>query len=152
MLNICCFDLPLCEKVEPDTWYREGWYSVKYSDGGQDYTNSGPVWVEGYWDLTEMYLDASLSNSDTHIAYVEYCGSFDAPVDVASVKPYQRVELEAYLGDYVGDFDVDMIELFATAVDSNGVRWWVVDDSQLAQVVLDFEIEADENAPVSEWD
>lgn len=118
-----------------DTWYGEGWYSVKWSDGGQDFTNDGPVWVETYYQLADMAAAADECSTEYHLPYVVYHGSFGKPVDMDTLQPYQRHELEAYLGDYEGEYDLDMIELYATECDDRGRRYWIVDEEELSEIV-----------------
>lgn len=130
----------MSEKTWSNGWHGEGWYSVKFSDGGQDFTNDGPVWVETYWLLDELLGAAEVASSDTHLPYVEYYGSFSKPVDMDEVEPYDRLSLESYLGDFVGDFDVELIELYATECDERGRRYWIVSEDELIEIVKVCEI------------
>lgn len=50
---------------------------------------------------------------------------------------FQRYELEAFLGDYVDDYDVDAIIEEVTAVNyKDGNRYWTVDANELVKAVL----------------
>jgi hypothetical protein len=64
-----------------DIWRGEGWYRIGFSDGGQDWTNNGPVWVGFKSDLFGMMEDARRSETETHLAWCEYMGSGDEPQD-----------------------------------------------------------------------
>lgn len=123
-----------------DTWYGEGWYSVKWSDGGQDYTNDGPVWVETYYQLGDLAAGAEECSGEDHLPYVEYHGSFGKPVDMDNLHPYERHELEAFLGEFEGEYDLDLIELYATECDNRGRRYWIVDEDELAEIVETCEV------------
>ena len=46
---------------------------------------------------------------------------------------FQQYELDAYLGDFVNDFDVDAIIDEATNFDPDGNRYWK-DDIDLAEI------------------
>ena len=46
---------------------------------------------------------------------------------------FQQYELDAYLGDFAGDFDVDAIVEDATEVGADGNRYWR-DDINLAEI------------------
>lgn len=60
-------------------WQGEGWYRIGFSDGGQDWTNDGPLWIETERALVEE-MDAARGNStDTHIPFAEYLGCGDEP-------------------------------------------------------------------------
>ena len=59
---------------EPEWWKGEGYYSVKFSDGGQDFTNNGPVWLEDEDDLAALYESAWTTATEAHLPYVEYIG------------------------------------------------------------------------------
>lgn len=49
---------------------------------------------------------------------------------------FQRYELEAFLGDYVDDYDVDAIIEEVTAVNyKDGNRYWTVDANELVKAV-----------------
>ena len=64
-----------------DIWRGEGWYRIGFSDGGQDWTNDGPVWVESKSNLREMIADARRNETETHLAWCEYMGDGDEPQD-----------------------------------------------------------------------
>lgn len=65
------------ERIEYEAWrewHCEGWYRIAYSDGGQDFTNDGPIWLDSYTDLANE-LEAAYSNAtETHLPYIEYLG------------------------------------------------------------------------------
>lgn len=49
---------------------------------------------------------------------------------------YQRYALEAYLGDFADEYDIDAIEDAVTVLDySTGNRYWTMDDKELAEYV-----------------
>lgn len=61
------------------SWQGEGWYRIAYSDGGQDFTNDGPIWVETPLGLAEEIEAAGDGASETHKPYAEYLGDGDSP-------------------------------------------------------------------------
>ena len=60
-------------------WEGEGWYAIRFSDGGMDWTNDGPVWFEVEDDLVDEYMAAWDAATETHVPYVEYKGDGDKP-------------------------------------------------------------------------
>ena len=62
-----------------DGWKGEGWYRIGYSDGGQDWTNDGPLWFEFRADLDAEMEAARSHEAETHLAWCEYLGNGDAP-------------------------------------------------------------------------
>lgn len=90
-----------------EAWTGPDYYRIAYSDGGMDATNEGAVWYETAADLARDLRSAYESATDTHLPYAE---RIERPT-------YQRGELEAYLGEYANDYDIDAIEAEATEHD-----------------------------------
>ena len=67
--------------MSDEYWQGFGWYRIGYSDGGQDFTNDGPVWYESYYDLEEDIDTAQGTETDIHLAYAEYLGDGDKPTE-----------------------------------------------------------------------
>ena len=109
-------------------WEDEGYYRLAWSDGGE-WTNNGPVWFDNMYDLADEFEAARQYETDTHLLYAEKVGQFD------------RHELEALLGEFVDDYDVDGIIEVATALCDDGNRYWKVYGEELNEVVKQFEKE-----------
>lgn len=60
-------------------WQGEGWYRIAYSDGGQDWTNEGPIWIENRVGFDEEMKIASAGATEFHLPYAEYMGDGDEP-------------------------------------------------------------------------
>ena len=56
---------------------------------------------------------------------------------------FERHELDALLGDHVGDCDVDGIIADATAVDSDGNRAWIAFGDELNGIIERHDISGD---------
>lgn len=56
-----------------------GWYRIAFSDGGQDWTNDGPVWLDDQASFEDEMGAARRSETETHMAYAEYLGDGDSP-------------------------------------------------------------------------
>ncbi len=56
---------------------------------------------------------------------------------------FQQYELDAYLGDFAGDFDVEAILDEATEVDADGNRFWK-DGIDLAEICERHDLSASE--------
>lgn len=83
----------------------------------------------GYTTATE-YDRATV---DAMTECIAQAAADDMPTGEAPV--YQRYELEAYLGEYVEDYDVNAIEHDATAYDpATGRTVWAVDAETLAVI------------------
>lgn len=54
-----------------DAWRGEGFYSIKFSDGGQDWTNDGAIYCEDSADLAENLRAAYEDATETHLPYAE---------------------------------------------------------------------------------
>jgi len=65
-----------------EIWQGEGWYSISYSDGGQDWTSDGAIWIESKQQLEDELAAAREDETDTHLAYCEYLGDNDEPNEV----------------------------------------------------------------------
>jgi hypothetical protein len=95
-------------------WEDEGWYVIGWSDGGMDWTNNGPVWFDSKEDLAAE-LDAAYNEAtDTHLPGAEKVAD----------KLFQEYELDALLGDFKDDYDVEGIIEDATIVCDDGNRYW----------------------------
>ena len=57
-----------------DGWQGEGFYTIAFSDGGQPWTNDGPVWFDYPSQLHDEMQAARATETDTHIAACEYLG------------------------------------------------------------------------------
>ena len=56
-------------------------------------------------------------------------------------KPFQPYELEAYLGDFVDDYDTDAIINDTTYIDESGSRYWLdFDECEFAAIVASHEV------------
>lgn len=55
--------------------HGEGYYEIGFSDGGEDWTNNGPVWFDILMDLQREVRFAVLdAATDTHVPWVQYVG------------------------------------------------------------------------------
>lgn len=59
---------------------------------------------------------------------------------VPARRPYNRRELEAYLGDCASDFDLEAIEREITVTDAHGRVWWAVDEDELPTICSSHEL------------
>lgn len=57
-------------------WEGEGWYAVRWSDGGS-WTNEGPLWLDGRDELRDELYAAYQESTETHLPYSEYLGDGD---------------------------------------------------------------------------
>lgn len=115
--------LESARKDAKEAWDGEGYYRIGWSDGGMDWTSNGPVWFDDESDLASELLSAYDSSMDTHLPYAE------------KVKQFQQYELDALLGDFKDDFDVDAIIHEATRPCSDGNRYWVVEGDELSGII-----------------
>lgn len=60
-------------------WKGEGWYRIGWSDGGQDWTNDGPIWLEFESQLDDELEAAGHYATETHLPFSEYMGCGDGP-------------------------------------------------------------------------
>lgn len=67
---------------EQTEWQGEGWYSIGYSDGGQDWTSNGAIWIESKQQLEDELAAAREDETDTHLVCCEYLGDNDEPNEV----------------------------------------------------------------------
>jgi len=104
-------------------WEGEGYYRIRWSDGGMDWTSNGPVRFGSVEDLADELASALLEETDTHLAWAE------------KVEQFQQYELEVLLGEFVDDYDVDGIIEDATALCGDGNRYWTVDEDELNEVL-----------------
>lgn len=63
-------------------WQGEGWYSISYSDAGQDWTSDGAIWIESKQQLEDELAAAREDETDTHLVCCEYLGDSDEPNEV----------------------------------------------------------------------
>lgn len=111
------------EKEAHNYWNGEGYYRIRWSDSGMDWTSNGPVRFGSVEDLADELASALLEETDTHLAWAE------------KVEQFQRYELEVLLGEFIDDYDVDGIIEDATALCGNGNRYWTVDNDELNEVL-----------------
>lgn len=52
-----------------------GFYSVKYTDGGMDFTNDGAVWIESEERFADLMYNAGLVGNDFRIPYAVFLGN-----------------------------------------------------------------------------
>lgn len=112
MTDELCTWPELAMKDAWDAWDGEGFYDIRWSDGGC-WTSNGPVYCEDERALANAIEDAYPDSTDTHLPYAELAGK----------GPYQRHELESFLGDFAGEYDVDALEREVTAISSEGERY-----------------------------
>ena len=115
--------MELAKADAKDAWDGEGYYAIGWSDGGMDWTNNGPVWFDSEEDLAAEIACAYAQSSDTHLPWAEKYG-----------EPFQQYELDALLGDFKDDFDIDGIIDEATEM-HDGVRYWVVPENELEALI-----------------
>lgn len=65
--------------MSSDEWNGAGWYAIRYSDGGQDWTNGGPIWIECLLDFEDEMNAARAHDSDYHLAAAYYLGDGARP-------------------------------------------------------------------------
>lgn len=104
-------------------WEGESYYIIGWSDGGEDWTSNGPVWFESVDELAGEIECAQQYETDTHLAYAE------------AVKQFEQCELDALLGDFKDDFDVDAIIEEATRVCDDGNRYWTAEGEELNEII-----------------
>ena len=123
-----CEDWADAQKDANDAWDGAGYYRIGWSDGGMDWTNNGPVYCCDVSDLAGEINSAYCDKTDTHLPYAE------------KVEVFDQNELEALLGDFIGDYDVDAIIADTTKVASDGTRYWTVDSKELSETVEYYDI------------
>lgn len=111
------------EKEARNYWKGYGYYRIRWSDRGMDWTSNGPVWFGSIEDLADELASALLEETDTHLAWAE------------KVEQFQQYELEVLLGEFIDDYDVDGIIEDATALCGDGNRYWTVDNDELNEVL-----------------
>ena len=116
-------------------WTGEGWYRIGWSDGGMDWTNDGPVWFDDASELEDELKAASQDETETHLAYAEYIGCGKGPEEGQSAR-YERYMLEAYLGDFADDYDLDAIEWEVRD------RWAYLSEEELEAIIEECELDA----------
>lgn len=88
-----------------------GFYHVRYSDGGQPYTNDGAIWIDSEDDFNNLMSDAASTQGEYHVPYSEYLGD---PQDLvasvlASVHALENCMCEASYS--YGDFGIERSDL-----------------------------------------
>ena len=118
-----------------EAWDDEGWYSIKWSDGGMDWTNDGPVWYDDKAMLATDIEVAYEDSTETHLPYAEKVRR----------ELFEGYELDAFLGDFVNEFDRDALVAAITYVDYRDNKryytdeWLDLDDDDLAEFLERFE-------------
>ena len=56
-----------------------GWYRIAFSDGGQDWTNNGPIWIEDLSSFEDEMEAARGTETEFHLAFAEYHGDGESP-------------------------------------------------------------------------
>lgn len=115
------------EKAADDAWEDEGYYIIGWSDGGMDWTSNGPVWFESKSDLADELFAACDNSTETHVPIAE------------KVAQFEQYELDALLGDFKDDFDVEGIIAEATKPCNDGNRYWVVEGDELNAIIKSYE-------------
>lgn len=62
------------------SWNGSGWYFIGFSDGGQAWTNDGPVYFECELDLEDEISSAREQETEFHLVSVEFCGDGEEPI------------------------------------------------------------------------
>lgn len=118
----------LCENAEEgqkdadDAWDESGYYRIAYSDGGE-WTDEGPVLCHDKSDLVHELEAAYGDATETHLPYAEKVALFDMN------------DLEALLGDFVDDYDLDAIVNEATKFTFDGERYWIAEGDALNDII-----------------
>lgn len=71
----------LIKSAQQSGWNGEGWYDIDFAEGGQSWTNNGPIWLESEIEYDDELEAAEAKGSP----YSEYLGNGDDPKS-ASVK------------------------------------------------------------------
>lgn len=122
-VSYICEDWVDAQDKASAAWEDEGYYIIGWSDGGMDWTNNGPIWCGDIEDLaTELYF-AKTEETDTHVACAE------------KVAQFEQYELDALLGEFSDDYDIDGIISDATKATNDGNRYWIVDGDDLNDVL-----------------
>jgi len=95
-----CEEAKEIEAIADEGWDGEGYYSIGWSDGGEDWTNNGPVWFDRKDDLEVEVAAAYDNRTDTHLPYAE---------KVVVFGNYNDGGFEAMFGEFMGDYDMDGI-------------------------------------------
>lgn len=114
--------LPAREDAD-DAWDESGYYLIGWSDGGMDWTNDGPVYCADKSDLVRELEAAYGDATETHLPYAEKVALFDMN------------DLEALLGDFVEDYDLDAIVNEATKFTFDGERYWIAEGDALNDII-----------------
>ena len=82
-----------------------GWYTIGYSDGGQDYTD-GAIWIDDAGEFEYIMRDLTESGNEYHLPVANYYGDGRWPNKYISVNPNWLARESWYI--YLDA--VDMIE------------------------------------------
>ena len=61
----------MVRKDVEDAWEGEGVYHIRWSDGGEEWTNADPVYMETRKELADELTDAYAYATDIHLPYAE---------------------------------------------------------------------------------
>lgn len=126
-VSYICVQAKEVNETADECWEGEGYYRIAWSDGGMDWTNNGPVWFE-YKDGLAAELEAAYQfKTDTHLPYAELVGT----------ELFQECDLDAMLGDFKDDFDIDGLIDDLTEFDyRTGNRYWKnIGDDKLNEIL-----------------
>lgn len=123
-----------------DRWAGEGWYTIGYSDGGQDFAD-GAVWVESESDYDDLMKDAHSGDTEYHLAYSDYHGDLYIPEDWlmpdSDYKPtISAGAIDGALNIIISDF-IAAVERDPDMYDSYGDRKELMHDCAKAQGLED---------------
>lgn len=109
-------------------WDGEGYYRIGWSDGGMDWTSNGPSWFDDKADLVrELECAYERESNPFHLPYAE------------KLERFNRFDLEAYLGGFVNEFDMDGIIEEATVM--YGIhRYWSAKGDELDGIIQSHEL------------
>lgn len=122
MSYVCEYFFKQSRDDAASAWDGEGYYAIHWSDGGM-WTNAGPVWFDDEAALAGEIYAAYSNSSETHLPYAQ------------KVARFEMYELEALLGESIGDFDVEGILEDATLLTADGNRYWTAFDDELGAII-----------------
>jgi len=64
-------------QMDEHGWNGEGWYRIAFSDGQQDWTNDGAIWLETRAQYEDEMEAARATETETHLAYSNYIGRLE---------------------------------------------------------------------------
>ena len=68
--------LPVWARDANAAWKGDGYYAIGFSDGGMDWTNNGPVWLESVDELSAELEAACGVATDTHLPSAWVCPEY----------------------------------------------------------------------------